>query len=149
MSAMSPEGDQPRPCAADCPWPHRDLRGHGRAVPTVRDLKRVIDTVGIVQIDSVNVLARSQYLPFSRLGPYDTGLLDALRDRAPRHVGEYWLTKPARAVAGLAAPASGWTAPSRMPGAGCKRGPRAPGRRGSGPWPRWPPAAPHRASLEA
>jgi uncharacterized protein YcaQ len=54
-------------------------------------VRRVVDTVGIVQIDSVNVLARSQYLPFfSRLGPYDTDLLDALRDRGPRHVVEYW-----------------------------------------------------------
>lgn len=59
--------------------------------PTTRDLQRVVDTVGLVQIDSVNVLARSQYLPFfSRLGPYDTGLLDRMRDRAPRRLVEYW-----------------------------------------------------------
>lgn len=61
-----------------------------RAV-TTRDLQRVVDTVGLVQIDSVNVLARSQYLPFfSRLGPYDTALLDRMRDRAPRRMVEYW-----------------------------------------------------------
>ena len=62
----------------------------GRGVGT-RDLLRVLDTVGLVQVDSVNVLARSHYLPFfSRLGPYDTGLLDRLRDRSPRRMVEYW-----------------------------------------------------------
>ena len=58
---------------------------------TTRDLVRVLDTVGLVQIDSVNVLTRSHYLPFfSRLGPYDTTLLDRMRDRAPRRMVEYW-----------------------------------------------------------
>lgn len=58
---------------------------------TTRDLQRVIDRVAQFQIDSINVVARAHYLPlYSRLGPYDTALLDRAAHRAPRRLFEYW-----------------------------------------------------------
>ncbi|TYT27345.1 winged helix-turn-helix domain-containing protein [Luteimonas viscosa] len=61
------------------------------AVPTLRTLSRTLRRTGVLQIDSVNVLQRAHYMPlFSRMGPYDTGLLTRASERAPRRMVEYW-----------------------------------------------------------
>jgi uncharacterized protein YcaQ len=52
---------------------------------------RVIARLGLLQIDSVNVLERAHYLPvFSRLGRYEHGVLDRMAHRSPRSLFEYW-----------------------------------------------------------
>ncbi|WP_229749846.1 winged helix-turn-helix domain-containing protein [Flexivirga endophytica] len=59
--------------------------------PTMRTLARTVERTGILQIDSVNVLQRAHFMPlFSRMGPYDVGLLDRAAGRSPRRLVEYW-----------------------------------------------------------
>lgn len=56
------------------------------------DLRRVIQRLGLLQIDYVNVLIPAQYqVPFSRLGAYDRSILDTLVYRRPeREFTEMW-----------------------------------------------------------
>jgi uncharacterized protein YcaQ len=80
-------------------------QGLARPRPTgrvdARHLRRTIDDVGLLQLDSVNVFCRSHYMPvFSRLGPYPRAALDRLAwhedggskpgPAGPRDLIEYW-----------------------------------------------------------
>ena len=65
-----------------------DPRPRGRI--DTRHLRRTIERIGLLQIDSVNVLVRSHELPlFARLGAYPRGLLTDLIERR-RELFEYW-----------------------------------------------------------
>src|SRR5690606_38391327 len=71
-------------------------QGVGRARPPDvdrRQVGRVIGRLGLLQLDTVNVLARAHYLPLSpRLGPYRLDLLEraAWGRRSERRLFEYW-----------------------------------------------------------
>jgi len=71
-------------------------QGFGSKLPAAvgrAHLGRVIERLGLYQIDSVNVVSRAHYLPaFSRLGAYDRDLLDssAWGRRRERRLFEYW-----------------------------------------------------------
>ena len=56
----------------------------------VRHFRRVMDTIGLVQLDSVNVCVRTHYMPFySRLGGYDQDALDRWLNESGEQF-EYW-----------------------------------------------------------
>ncbi|MGZ6016838.1 MAG: winged helix-turn-helix domain-containing protein [Phenylobacterium sp.] len=56
-----------------------------------RQLVKLIERLGVVQIDSVNVVSRTHYLPaFSRLGAYPREMLEAVAWGKKRPLFEYW-----------------------------------------------------------
>lgn len=66
-----------------------DPRPKGR--PDARALARVLGRIGLIQIDSVNVLTRAHFLPlWSRLGNYPIDLLANAAGKKPRRLFEYW-----------------------------------------------------------
>ncbi|HEX6248420.1 MAG TPA: crosslink repair DNA glycosylase YcaQ family protein [Nocardioidaceae bacterium] len=67
------------------------FRDPRHTVPTMRTFTRTLSRTGVLQIDSVNVFQRAHYMPlFSRMGPYDVGLLHRAAERRPRRIVEYW-----------------------------------------------------------
>src|SRR5690606_41064622 len=56
-----------------------------------RQILATIARLGVVQMDSVNVVSRAHYLPlFSRLGPYPRELLEELAWGRKPALFEYW-----------------------------------------------------------
>jgi uncharacterized protein YcaQ len=56
-----------------------------------RHLTRMVERLGVVQIDSVNVVSRTHYLPaFSRLGAYPRAALEEIAWARKRPLFEYW-----------------------------------------------------------
>jgi uncharacterized protein len=74
-------------------------QGFGRPRPSgrvdVRHVRNVIERLGLLQLDSVNVFCRSHYLPvFARIGPYPQAVLDSIAAHTAgpikRELIEYW-----------------------------------------------------------
>jgi uncharacterized protein YcaQ len=70
-------------------------RGRPTRPPNAKQIRELVDRLGVLQLDSVNVFARAHYMPvFSRLGPYDQAVLDRLAGhgigRINRRLVEYW-----------------------------------------------------------
>ena len=60
--------------------------------PTRRHLMKTIERLGVLQIDSVNVVSRTHYLPlFSRLGAYPRPMLEDLAWGKKPALYEYWM----------------------------------------------------------
>ncbi len=61
------------------------------AAPSARHFRKTVERLGVVQIDSVNVVTRTHYLPkFSRLGDYARDTLEAEAWGKKPSLFEYW-----------------------------------------------------------
>ncbi|MDQ6522209.1 crosslink repair DNA glycosylase YcaQ family protein [Nocardioides sp. LHD-245] len=59
--------------------------------PTLRTFDRTLARIGVLQVDSVNVLQRAHFMPlYSRMGAYDVDLLRRAASGRRRRVVEYW-----------------------------------------------------------
>ena len=80
--------------AADARRIALSAQGFGRPRPArvgTRQLHVLVERLGLLQLDSVNVFERSHYLPvFARLGPYDKADLDRLTFSRQARYTEYW-----------------------------------------------------------
>ena len=66
-------------------------RRPGDSPAGIRQLASVVERLGLLQLDSVNVYERSHYLPvFARLGHYDKADLDRLTFSTKSRYTEYW-----------------------------------------------------------
>ena len=74
-------------------------QGFGRPRPArppgVGQIAALVNRLGVLQLDSVNVFSRAHYMPvFSRLGPYDRARLDRIAGHGTgaidRRLVEYW-----------------------------------------------------------
>ena len=91
MSSQSLSIEQARQIALVAQGLRKDLPRIGTG--DRRQLKAEIARLNLLQIDSVNVLIRSHYLPlYTRLGPYDRSRLDSLTHEPGRYRScfEYW-----------------------------------------------------------
>ncbi len=71
--------------------PRPQPRSDGTAAVSGAALHAMARQLGVIQLESVNVLTRSHYLPaWSRLGAYAPEHLDELSRAAPRAMFEYW-----------------------------------------------------------
>jgi uncharacterized protein YcaQ len=74
--------------------------------PSVNRIARLVERLGVLQLDSVNVFLRAHYMPvFSRLGPYDRTRLDRIAGHGEgpidRRLIEYWAHEASLVPLGL------------------------------------------------